>query len=736
MMFADIEGYTALFQRDEASAIRQVNDHRQDLEQATQKHKGEIIQFYGDGSATIFDSVLDAVHCAIDIQNSSAKSRIPVRIGIHMGDLIVKDGDIFGDVVNIASRIQSAGVPGSILVSRKVVDELVNHPNIHTARIGMFSLKNVNKRIELFAVAERGLAIPPMHVETDKRKITPWYYLLLLSGGIVALTFWLKNVWSPSGKKTFEKELICIPPFKDHTQDPDFDDTGLMVASLVSRGLNEVSEANVVSYESLVKYFNSDLTPLLKNPIYAKRTGARLSLDGHYKLTGVNKDSLYFWGDLIDLRTKEVIIQLPTVTCAANTYEICAADIINFLAGYWKSRESNVFTIPNGKAWDAYRKALEIWGDENKLDQAYRYLLESIREDSNFLDAHFLLLDYFNNADQFENEKDSLELIRSRFPNMNDRQSNFLQYYEEDLKGRNTEAYKYFAKEYAMNPQDLMTNITGMVLASEYLNDPALTLRMHHELGMEEMDLNVCKYCRTKANMALQAYLDISDYDNAGKIATQLKPYAEKRAQVSKLILYYLTIGDTSTVNDMIRVSPQMDSTWDIRQSYYRYAAQYALVLGKQDLGRHYSDKALDLYGKEVNWKVGWCYFLKGDYAKAEKVYVGELKKDPNNRFLLGDLGIIYARQGKTEKANEMISLLEKNKKNYDLGDTPYAQGRIKANLGDTIGAIKYLNQSIDSGKKFGTGTNFHYDPSLIGLFDNKDFIKLLGKNRPVSSNK
>src|SRR6188474_3323873 len=107
VMFADIEGYTALFQRNEAVAIKQVNDHRQDLENATQKYKGEIIQFYGDGSATIFESVIDAVRCAMDIQSASANSRIPVRIGIHMGDLVYKDGDIFGDVVNVASRIQS-----------------------------------------------------------------------------------------------------------------------------------------------------------------------------------------------------------------------------------------------------------------------------------------------------------------------------------------------------------------------------------------------------------------------------------------------------------------------------------------------------------------------------------------------------------------------------------------------------------------------------------------------------
>jgi class 3 adenylate cyclase len=736
VMFADIEGYTALFQRNEAIAIQQVNDHRKDLEQATQKYKGEIIQFYGDGSATIFDSVIDAVHCAIDIQSASTKNRIPVRIGIHMGDLIVKDGDIFGDVVNIASRIQSAGVPGSILVSRKVVDELVNHPDVHTARIGMFSLKNVNKRIELFAVAERGLAIPPMHIEEEKRKFSSWYYLFLFILVMLGLAFWFKKGWIPFGNKKIEAELICIPPFKDHTQHPEFKETGIIVASLVSKGLNEISEANVVSYESLIRYFNSDLTPLLKNPFLAKRTGAKLSLDGHYRLTGEKQDSLFFWGDVIDLRTKEIIIHLPSVTCAANKDYVCIAEIVNYLAGFWKTRDTPVFKIPKGKAWDAYRRAIDIWGDEQKEQEAYSYLLQSIEEDSTFLDAYFLLLDYFNNANLFTNEADTLNLIRNRFPKLDERQANFLQYYEEDLKGRNTDAFKYFSKEYNQNPKDLMINTSGMVLASEYLNDPALTLSMFREIGTEDLDLNVCVYCRTKINMALQAYLDLSDLNNAGKLAEQLKPYAVKRAQVSKLILYYLTVGDTSTINDLIRNSNQRDTIRDIRQIYYRYAAQYALLLGKPELTHYYSNKALALYGNEANWKAGWCHFLVGNYTRAEQIYLAEVHKRPNTAWLIGDLGIIYAKQGKTEKANEIISKLENLKEPYDYGETPYLQGRIKANMGDTSGAIHYLDQAIEEGIKFGKGTTFHHDPALIPVFSNEEFVKLLSKNRPGPSNK
>ena len=734
VMFADIEGYTALFQRNEAVAIKQVNDHRQDLENATQKHKGEIIQFYGDGSATIFESVIDAVRCAIDIQNASAKSRIPVRIGIHMGDLVYKDGDIFGDVVNVASRIQSAGVPGSILVSKKVVDELVNHPDIHTARIGLFSLKNVNQRIELFAVAEKGLAIPPLHIEDHRKKLSAWYYLVLFGGLLLAMAFWLKREWFPIAAEKIGDELICIPPFKDHTLKPEYKETGVIVASLVSRGLNEISEANVVSYESLIRYFNSDLSPLQKNPFLAKKTGAKLSLDGHYRLTGEKQDSLFFWGDVIDLRSKEVIIHLPEIICAANKDYVCIDQLVNHLAGYWKTRNTHVFKVPNGKSWDSYRKAIEIWADENRIDDAKGHLLQSIQQDSTFLDAYFLLLDLFNNNDEYAHESDTLNLIRKRFTNLNERQANFLQYYEEDLKGRNKDAFKYFVKEYQENPKDLMMNTTGMVLASEYLNDPAITLNMFKQIDPESLDLNLCVYCRTKVNMALQAYLDVSDYKNAGALAEQLKPYAEKRAQVSKLILYYLTIGDTATVSDVIRTATKKDKADDIHQIYLRYAAQYGLLLGRPELARYYARKALDLYGKSLNWKVGRLHYLLGEFPAAEKIYLEEINKDTTNNInLSAELGVIYAKQGKLEKAQSIVTQLENNKPTYDLGLTPYLQGRIKAHMGEAANAIKYLNQAIEEGIKFGKGTTFHHDADLIILFKEPDYLKLLAKNRPAS---
>ena len=145
VMFTDIEGYTAFVQKDEAAALKKVAIHRQFLEKYTAEYNGRVIAFYGDGSLSIYESALDAVHCGIAMQKAyQTEHPIPVRIGIHVGDIVFKDETVFGDGVNIASRIQASGIPGSIYVSGRVQSELTNHPEIRTRSLGRKKLKNVS----------------------------------------------------------------------------------------------------------------------------------------------------------------------------------------------------------------------------------------------------------------------------------------------------------------------------------------------------------------------------------------------------------------------------------------------------------------------------------------------------------------------------------------------------------------------------------------------------------------
>ncbi|HYV93393.1 MAG TPA: adenylate/guanylate cyclase domain-containing protein [Chitinophagales bacterium] len=161
IMFTDIVGYTALMQQDEQLAKELRDRHRLVLQKEIPEHRGKILQYYGDGTLSVFDSALDAVQCSIAIQKQlQVAPSIPIRIGIHTGDIVYEENDIYGDGVNVSSRIQSLSVPGGVLISEKVYDDIKNHPEIITIPMGSFELKNVKKPVEVFALANEGLKVP------------------------------------------------------------------------------------------------------------------------------------------------------------------------------------------------------------------------------------------------------------------------------------------------------------------------------------------------------------------------------------------------------------------------------------------------------------------------------------------------------------------------------------------------------------------------------------------------
>jgi TolB-like protein/Tfp pilus assembly protein PilF len=161
IMFTDMAGYTALMQQDERRAKLSRDRQRAVLESHIAENGGRILQHFGDGTLSVFSSAISAVRCAIAIQEGlRAAPPVPLRIGIHTGDVVHDDEGVFGDGVNVAARIQALSVPGGILVSGKVHDEVKNHPDIRTRSLGTFNLKHVQDPLQVFAVVNDGLAVP------------------------------------------------------------------------------------------------------------------------------------------------------------------------------------------------------------------------------------------------------------------------------------------------------------------------------------------------------------------------------------------------------------------------------------------------------------------------------------------------------------------------------------------------------------------------------------------------
>jgi adenylate cyclase len=161
IMFTDMVGYTALMQENERQAKILRDKHRAVLERLILEHRGQILQYYGDGTLSIFGSAIEAAVCAAKIQKELRQEpKVPLRIGIHAGDVVYDDEGVYGDGVNIASRIENIAVSGSVLVSDKINDELKNQQEIDSVFLGRYELKNVKHPVRIYAVKADGLIVP------------------------------------------------------------------------------------------------------------------------------------------------------------------------------------------------------------------------------------------------------------------------------------------------------------------------------------------------------------------------------------------------------------------------------------------------------------------------------------------------------------------------------------------------------------------------------------------------
>lgn len=180
IMFTDIVGYTAMMQADEENAYGKRKRHKSILDSITEKHGGKILQYYGDGTMSMFGSAVEAVECAAEIQGELRKSpEIPLRIGIHIGDVAEEQDGIYGDGVNVASRIEHLCVGGGVLISDKVADEIKNHPGVRAINVGRFELKHVARPVDVFALDHPSVYVPAK-TEISKRKIQAYKSVAVL----------------------------------------------------------------------------------------------------------------------------------------------------------------------------------------------------------------------------------------------------------------------------------------------------------------------------------------------------------------------------------------------------------------------------------------------------------------------------------------------------------------------------------------------------------------------------
>jgi adenylate cyclase len=160
IMFTDMVGFTALGQRNETLSLEVLEEQRALLRPIFSRHGGKEVKTLGDGFLVEFTNALGAVRCAYEIQRVSRESnyslpaerRVLLRVGVHLGDVVEADGDISGDAVNVASRIEPLAEAGGVCISRQVYDQVHNKFELPLMSLGPRPLKNVSTPVELFKV--------------------------------------------------------------------------------------------------------------------------------------------------------------------------------------------------------------------------------------------------------------------------------------------------------------------------------------------------------------------------------------------------------------------------------------------------------------------------------------------------------------------------------------------------------------------------------------------------------
>ncbi len=253
ILFSDIVGYTSMMGQDESSTLELVRKNREIQKPLVEKHQGKWLKEMGDGVMAQFKSALDAVKCGLEIQEA-VKNQLnaQLRIGIHLGDITIDNDEVYGDGVNVASRIESIADPGSVYISEAVYGAIKGQGDIRTQFKGEKQLKNVQGSVRVYKILPMDAPDLPVGKPLKRYAIPAVIIILLLAFGIWQFT---RPVVDTSRK------TIAVLPLK--LLNPDSSNQFLIrgITEELIRSLGKVNALAVINPKSTLR-FEASLNPM------------------------------------------------------------------------------------------------------------------------------------------------------------------------------------------------------------------------------------------------------------------------------------------------------------------------------------------------------------------------------------------------------------------------------------------------------------------------------------------
>lgn len=408
IMFTDMVGYSKLSQINENLALELLEEHRNILREILPKHDGREIETIGDAFFVEFESALEAVRCAVEIQQTlhhrnqsvSAEKQIKIRIGIHLGDVIHQGDNVLGDGVNIASRIEPLAESEGICISQDVARQVQNKIEWQLLKLDSQYLKNILLPMDIYAVqlpwSTRKTSTKTHFVIKNKTQKKSALALVIITVLLILIVVSL-YIFIPQKSASKKTSSIAVIPFRNMSEKIENEYFSDGITEDVIAQLSKITDLRVISRTSVMQYKNTDKS--LKE--IANELDVTHVLEGSVRRAG-NKVRIV--AQLIDASTDDHIW--------ANTYNkelteifTIQSDVADNIAKELRVKITNSEKVridkqatANMEAYDLYLKGRYYWNKmmPDDLKKSIEYFEQAIALDPNYALAYSGLADGYN----------------------------------------------------------------------------------------------------------------------------------------------------------------------------------------------------------------------------------------------------------------------------------------------------------------------------------------------------